>query len=69
MKKNEKMQSNNKVNNKQQNKMTNRNNNKISNKQSCNVTDSHKNVGFVSDSDSFELDSDEDHSFELRDCK
>lgn len=69
MKRNEKMQSNNKVNNRQQNKITNRNNNKISNKKSCNVTDSNKNVGFVSDSGSFELDEDSEHSFELRDCK
>lgn len=80
MKRNEKMQSNSKVSNKQQNNITNResnkisnsNNSKITNKKSCNnnVTNSNKkSVGFVSDSSSFELDEDSDHSFQLRDCK
>lgn len=64
MKKNEKMQSKNRTN-----KVTNRCNNKVCDRQSCDVTDSKKNVGFVSDSDSFELDHNSENSFELKDCR
>ena len=77
MKRNEKMQSRSKVSNKGQNNITNKNNNNISNRNknnitdrnNSNVTDSNKNVGFVSNTSSFELDPEEEHSFKLRDCK
>jgi len=62
MKKNKNMQSN---------KVSNKNNNKVDARSNNNVTDCNKqqnvtNIGFEDESKSFELDDNNDHSFELR---
>ena len=59
MKKNEKKQSNNKLNDCNKNNVSNKSNNKVSNKNS-------NDIGFSNESKSFELDRNDEHSFELK---
>ena len=65
MKKNKNMQSN--ITNKSNNKVTDCNSKNVTNKSNNKVSNkSNNNIGFENESKSFQLDENDEHSFELR---
>lgn len=68
MKKDKRMQNknSNNVTNKNNNNVTSKNNNNVTNCKATNKASNSNNIGFDDEDQSFELDPDSSHSFELR---